>query len=78
MEKEKTKNNVISLEEDFKRVVEDNEKLQEENKELQQRIDKAIEYIEGHIIEDSEYENYMQCEREEKEELLNILKGSEE
>ena len=52
--------------------------LQKENKNLKQRIDKAIEYIEGHIIEDSEYENYMQCEREEKEELLNILKGSEE
>ncbi len=38
-------------------------------------INKAIEYIETHIIEDSEYENYMQCEREEKKELLDILKG---
>lgn len=45
------------------------------NQKQANRIDKAIEYIEEHIIEDSEYENYMQCEREEKEELLEILKG---
>lgn len=49
--------------------------LIEYKNDLEDRIDKAIEYIEDHIIEDIEYENYMQCEREEKEELLNILKG---
>lgn len=42
---------------------------------LQFKIDEAIEYAKTHIIEDSEYENYMQCEREEKKELLNILQG---
>ena len=70
-------------------LAEELEKERKKNKELehltnflrdvigakQNKIDKAIEYIETHIIEDSEYENYMQCEREEKEELLNILEG---
>ena len=49
----------------------------EEGINLQLRIDKAIEYINTHIIKDIEYENYMQCEREEKEELLDILEGKE-
>ena len=52
------------------------EYMEQEN--YKSRIDKAIEYAKTHIIEDSEYENYMQCEREEKEELLNILQDKGE
>ena len=44
---------------------------------LKEQKKQAIEYIKKHIIEDSEYENYMQCEREEKEELLEILGDKE-
>lgn len=58
-------------------VVEQLKKIEQENKQLKERIDNAIEYIKKHIIEDSEYENYMQCEREEKEELLEILGDKE-
>ena len=53
------------------------EELELENKCLNKKIDTAIEYIEKNIVEDAEYEGYMQCRATEKEKLLNILKGEE-
>ena len=42
---------------------------------LQQRIDKAIDYIDRHIRFDDEYPAYMEMLIEERDELLEILKG---
>ena len=42
---------------------------------LQQRIDKAIDYIDRHIRIDDEYPAYMEMLIEERDELLEILKG---
>ncbi len=53
------------------------ETLIETNKDLQQRIDKAIEYIEKHIRIDDEYPAYMELLIEERDELLEILKGED-
>lgn len=40
-------------------------------------INKAIEYIKEHIRVDDEYPGYMEMLVEEKNELLNILKGED-
>ena len=77
----KLKDYITNLQEENERLEDFNIKLQATKdrldryyRENQIRIDKAIEYIEDHIIEDSEYENYMQCEREEKEKLIKEAK----
>lgn len=42
---------------------------------LLNRIEDAIDYINRHIRIDSEYPAYMELTIEERDELLNILKG---
>ena len=42
------------------------------------RCEKAVEYIKEHIRIDDEYPSYMEMLVEEKNELLNILNGSDE
>lgn len=49
--------------------------LEFEVEKQEQRIDKAIEYIQKHIRIDDEYPSYMEMLVEEKDNLLDILKG---
>lgn len=46
-----------------------------ENKILKERIEKAVEYISKHLRDDSEYPGYVYCDKVEKYDLLNILRG---
>lgn len=45
---------------------------------LEEKINKAIEYIKEHIRIDEEYPAYTELLIEEKDELLNILRGNNE
>ena len=54
------------------------EKAKDKIKELQNKIDKAIEYINKHIRIDDEYPAYMELLIEERDELLEILKGDDD
>lgn len=62
---------------EYKKLVDRNTELIDKMKDLQNIIDKAIEYIDKHIRIDDEYPDYMEMLVEEKNELLNILKGED-
>lgn len=82
------------LEDKYVVLQQENEKLKEELKnrpivdftfdvykeleDYKSRCEKAVEYIKEHIRIDDEYPSYMEMLVEEKNELLNILNGSDE
>lgn len=67
------KTHIIELEKEIKRQEKANVILDDENSELQQIIDKAIEYIEKHMI----VEQFFNLDIKQCGELLEILRGEE-